>query len=96
MNDLAPWEIDLMTSPLPPVTCFPSLGVAAADVQAGMRIHNGFDPYMTVIDVEPSGDDLTRIRFTVADEWAGTVRTYRESWFNDTRMPVATPSVITN
>lgn len=96
MDDLAPWEIDLLSSPILPVAYFPSLGVDASDVMPGMRIHNGFEPYMVVTGVAPSGGDLTRITFTVADEWTGRVRTYSERWENDTRMPVVTPSVITN
>lgn len=89
MESLAPWEQELL-KPFPPAPPKPAvLFVAPRDVQCGMRIYNGFDPYMVVLDVLPgeSLGALTEITFSVGE------RVYRESWGPGCLMPVATPSI---
>ena len=74
------------------------LYVVPQDVQPGMRIHNGFDSYMVVVEapvtvlVSGEGDgarSLTTIAYTVG----GGTRVYRARWADYARMPVVTPSI---
>ena len=92
MEILAEWERELL-KPFPPEPAKPAaLYVAPRDLRPGMRIYNGYDPYMVVVSAETVPDDqyeLTRVTLTVGR------RTYTCTWENNdwTLLPVATPSI---
>lgn len=85
---LQEWERELLNATVDVVPVAVVDMVAVEDVRVGMRIHNGYDPYMVVTaPVRVVAGGLVEVTFTVDG------RTYRGKWETGTRMPVVAPLV---